>query len=174
VELVRHFAGDPERERRYARLAGERAAARFANDEAVRYLSRALELTPADDLRGRYELLLARERAHDLLGRRDAQRQDFAELEVLAASGLGLSTEGQAELLLRLGQAQPKVAAYAEAAQQFDAALEMARATGDQRLQAQAMGCLGRVRFFQYARADAEKFLRESLAIAQEAGDEAT
>ncbi len=46
VQLVRHFAGDPERERRYARLAGERAVAHFANEEAVRYLSRALELTP--------------------------------------------------------------------------------------------------------------------------------
>ena len=84
VELARHFAGDPERERRYARLAGERAAAQFANEEAVRYLSRALELTPGDERRERYELLLARERVRDLLGQRDAQQQDLAELEVLA------------------------------------------------------------------------------------------
>ena len=47
-------------ERHYARLAGERAAAQFANTEAVIYLSRALALTPEDAAASVTTLLLAR------------------------------------------------------------------------------------------------------------------
>jgi len=72
VDLAHHFAGDAERERRYARLAGERAAAQFANEEAVRYLSRALELTSGSERKAQYDLLLAREKAYELLAQRDA------------------------------------------------------------------------------------------------------
>lgn len=86
ADLAYHYgkAQDVERERRYATLAGEQAAARFANAEAVRYLSRALELTPASDLLERYALLLAREKVYALQGNREAQAQDVAELGLLA------------------------------------------------------------------------------------------
>jgi tetratricopeptide (TPR) repeat protein len=171
VELARHFTGDPERERRYARLAGDRAAAQFASEEAVRYLSRALELTPADEHRERYELLLARERVHSLLGQRDAQRQDLAEMEELAD---GLGTEEQVELLMRRGQAAWWVAARAEAEQQFHAALELARATGDRRLEAQALSWLGQVRHMQSDFVGAERLFQDSMACAEEAGDTVT
>ena len=43
-QLAYHYAGNSERERHYARLAGERAAAHYANAEARRYFNRALEL----------------------------------------------------------------------------------------------------------------------------------
>jgi adenylate cyclase len=171
VELARHFAGDPEREQRYTRMAGERAAARFANEEAVRYLSCALELTPCDERRERYELLLAREKVRDLLGQRDAQHQELAELKELA-DGLGM--EEQAELRVWLGRVRFGAAAYAEAWQQFEAALELARAAGEQRLEAQALGGLGRISYMQDAYLDAGRLLRESLVLAQETGDEAT
>ena len=95
VQLARHFAGDPERERRYARLAGVRAAAQFANEEALHYLSRALELTPAGECGERYALLLARERVYFLLGRRDALRRDLAEVEALAEE-LGAAQQAEA------------------------------------------------------------------------------
>lgn len=78
------LAGDPAREARYARLAGEQAAALFANEDAVAYLSRALELTPPEAPIARFELLLARERAYDTLGRRDEQAADLRALEALA------------------------------------------------------------------------------------------
>jgi tetratricopeptide (TPR) repeat protein len=170
AELARHFAGDPDRERRYARLAGERAAAQYTNEEAVHYLSRALELTPSDERREQYELLLAREKVHDLLGQRDAQRQDLAKLKELAD---GLSAEEQAEVLVRLGHERRDGAAHVEAWRQFEAALELARASGNRRLEAQALEGLGRVRFSQGDYAGAEKLWHESLALAQEAGDEA-
>jgi adenylate cyclase len=84
VQLVRHFAGDPDREWTYAKLAGERAAAHYANEEAVRYLSRALELAPETADTERYAVLLARERVYGLLGERESQAQDLAALEELA------------------------------------------------------------------------------------------
>ncbi len=84
--LVHHWNGaeDEEQERHYARLAGEQAAAQYANVEAVRYLSRALELTAEEDLEQRYALLSAREKVYYLQGAREAQRQDLEALEQLA------------------------------------------------------------------------------------------
>jgi adenylate cyclase len=79
-----HQAEDRERERYYARLAGHHAAARFANAEAVRYFSRALEMTPGTDYLERYALLLAREQVYDLQGEREAQSRDLAVLKQLA------------------------------------------------------------------------------------------
>ena len=59
-------ARDMPREYRYARLAGEQAAAQYANADAVRYLSRALDLIGATNVAARFGLLSARERVHDL------------------------------------------------------------------------------------------------------------
>ena len=66
-------------------IAGEQAINQYANQEAVRHYSRALELTPAAAVERRYALLLGREGAHNWLGRRDAQLRDIADLETLAA-----------------------------------------------------------------------------------------
>ncbi|GAB4191897.1 MAG: adenylate/guanylate cyclase domain-containing protein [Roseiflexaceae bacterium] len=70
--------------RLYLRRAGEAAAARFANDSALDYLSRAFDLAPVDDLRERYELLLAREALADRRADRAAQQRDLALLAELA------------------------------------------------------------------------------------------
>ncbi|MBC8076942.1 MAG: AAA family ATPase, partial [Chloroflexales bacterium] len=56
--LAHHYryAEDRARERHYARLAGLQAADQYANREALAYFTRALELTPPDDLVGRFDL----------------------------------------------------------------------------------------------------------------------
>lgn len=84
--LVHHWheAEEPAQERHYAKLAGEQAAAQYANAEAAAYLSRALELTPEDDLDGRYALLLSRVEVYHLQGTRAAERQDLHTLAELA------------------------------------------------------------------------------------------
>ncbi len=71
-DLAYHYghAGNTAQERHYAWLAGERAAAQYANAEAVTYLSRALALTPEDDAAERFALLLARAKVYDLQGAR--------------------------------------------------------------------------------------------------------
>lgn len=118
--LVHHYhqAGDRAKERSYARLAGQQAAARFANKEAVSYFSRAIELTPPADLVARYELLLAREKVYDLLGERSAQSEDLAGLAKIAER---LDDDRRrAEVLL--GQAR-----YAESTGDFVAAITAAQ-----------------------------------------------
>jgi hypothetical protein len=71
--LVHHYyhAADQAAERRYARLAGAFAAQQHLNHEAVRYFDRVLALTPPTALQEQYEIVVAREAAHRLLGRFD-------------------------------------------------------------------------------------------------------
>jgi tetratricopeptide (TPR) repeat protein len=86
ADLAYHYskAGDHQLEQRFARLAGEVAAARFANAEASTYLTRALELTSQTNEMERYELLLTRESVFDLQGDRSRQIQDLDDLMKLA------------------------------------------------------------------------------------------
>jgi len=58
------MAGDPAREAYYATIAGEQAAARYANDEAIRYYYRALELAPEPERRIPNMLALGRVLQH--------------------------------------------------------------------------------------------------------------
>jgi tetratricopeptide (TPR) repeat protein len=125
-----HYAGDVEKERHYARLAGEQAAAQFANSEAVTYLSRALELTPVEASAGRYAILLARERVYDVLGLYEAQLQDLAALQGLAAGGGDGAIYWPAEVALRRSQ-------YAEATGDYPASIAAAQEAIDR---AQAAG----------------------------------
>jgi len=86
ADLAYHYgrAEVTPQERRYARMAGEHAAARYANADAAMFFGRALELTPEADGPGRYGLFLAREQIYDLLGDRAAQRADLVALAELA------------------------------------------------------------------------------------------
>lgn len=72
-----HQAEQHEREWIYAGLAGEQAAKKFANESAVRYYSRALDLAPADDLPRQWKLFLGREDVYDVLGQRQEQQFDL-------------------------------------------------------------------------------------------------
>ena len=118
--LVYHYhqAEDQTRERYYARLAGEQAASQFANDEAVSYLNRALDLSPETEYIERYVLLLAREKVYNLQGKREAQQQTLSMLETLAET---LDDDDKrAEVALRYS-------GYAEATSDYPAAIRAAR-----------------------------------------------
>jgi class 3 adenylate cyclase/tetratricopeptide (TPR) repeat protein len=100
-DLAYHYGqvGDAPAERRYSRLAGERAASQFANAEAHRFLGRALDLTPPEDHAGRYALLDALERVYDVLGLREDQAEC---LDGMAAAAAALNDRGlMAEAALR-------------------------------------------------------------------------
>jgi predicted ATPase len=68
------LAGEQEEALRHLRWAGEAAAGKYANDEAVDYFTRALVLAPEEDLETRCELLLAREEVLNLQAKREVQR----------------------------------------------------------------------------------------------------
>ncbi len=72
------------KKREYLRRAGEAAQKAFANETALSYLGRALALAPEEDYAGRFELLTAREKVLDVLGKRGAQGHDLTVLSDLA------------------------------------------------------------------------------------------
>jgi len=136
--LARHWeqAGEQGRAVEYLRRAGEQAAEQFANAEAVEYFSRALDLTPEEDLVGRFELLLAREEVYDLQGLREVQRQDLTVLERLAEA---LDDDSKrAEVALRQGDRVFDVPDYPAAVAAARRAAQLAHAVGDMRTEAAA------------------------------------
>jgi class 3 adenylate cyclase/tetratricopeptide (TPR) repeat protein len=127
-----HHAEDRERERHYAGLAGKWAAAQYANLEATGYFSRALELTPKTDWAARYDLLLAREAVHDLMGKREAQAQDLAALALL------VQEMGDVQPAVRRGaEVALRQANYAEVTSDYPAALAFVQQAVEQAARAQ-------------------------------------
>ena len=140
VQLAHHFHGDPARERKYAKLAGEQAVAHFDFEEAVQYFSRALELTPETNQSERVDLLLARENALNIIGNRDDQFRDLNELFELT-SNLDLEedkTSRSAEVALRLGQYHVYTNNYSAAITALHKSIKMAELVDDFVIQTQA------------------------------------
>jgi len=119
VQLARHFdeAGSSDKARTYLEMAGRQAADRFANDEAIAYFSRALDLIPENKPSERYALLLAREQIYSLQGEREFQAKDIAALQELTQI-LGDDRKRAAVAL--------RQAAYANAISNFPAAVAAA------------------------------------------------
>jgi adenylate cyclase len=170
VQLARHFveARISERARVYLRRAGEQAAARFANDEAVEYFSRALDLTPEDDLVERYDLLLAREKLYDMRGEREAQMKDVVALQSLAEALSDDRRRAEAALWrARHAEATSDYPATTEAAQN---AVALARTVDDLSIEASGYliwgGALWRQGDYGVARQQFERAL--ALARAQQ------
>jgi len=143
--LAHHWeqAGKTRRAIEYLRCAGEQAAAHFANEETVRYFSRALDLTSEEDLVERYDLLLAREAVCDLQGAREAQTQDLVALEALAAA-LG-EDRRLAEVALRRARYGTQTSDYPTAVTAAREAADLAHGAGDTYLETSAYLQSGRV-----------------------------
>ena len=114
--LVHHYrhAEEAHKEREYARLAGEMAARQYANQDALLYLGRALELTPSEDQPARLRLLMQREKVYDLQAERELQAQDLAALEQIAQQA------GDAKIMATLALRQ---AYYAEVTSDYPQAV---------------------------------------------------
>lgn len=170
VQLAWHFeaAGASQKALHYLQCAGEQAAARFANAEAVDFLGRALALVPNNELQRRYELLLARE---DVLGIQGARAGQAADLESLAQLAEALADpERKARVGLRRAQHASEVGNYAVALTFAAAAAEAAESLGLDRLFAEAQVAAGRVHQLQARYPDAREAISSALAVAQAQG----
>ena len=168
--LVYHSnqAEDVERELRYARLAGEQAAQKYANTEAVKYLSRALELCPADDLTLQYELLLARQKVLNTQAARSEQARDLERLAILAEKLGDKARQAEVGLEKTLYQSQMgELEAAHETAQEV---VRLAQAAGDVARQTEGHLRWGQALWRQARYAEARRQLEETLALAQAAG----
>jgi DNA-binding SARP family transcriptional activator len=130
ASLAYHWrmAGDSAKEARYAALAGEAAAAVFANDEAARYLQRALELS--GDPRRRADLMLKLGAVWSLTGQ-------WAEAEAIERAALELLADHDAARLRargyrQLGWLKYEQGVHAEALALLEQAQHICETFGDQ------------------------------------------
>jgi tetratricopeptide (TPR) repeat protein len=155
VDLARHFteAGIPEQAAKYLRLAGEQAAAQYANDEAVSYLSRALEMVAESDLTERYDLLRTRERVYGMQGARTAQKQDLDTLAELSAvldkTRPQATGSRQAEMALRQAVFAEVTGDYDSAIAEAERAIDLAEPAQDIATETAAYLCWGRAQWQQ-------------------------
>ncbi len=170
ARLVYHYgqAGDPEQECRYAKAAGEAAAAHFANDEALRFFNRALALTPTDNIQERYELLLAREKIYGLQGKREARANDLATLTKLAQA---LGAHQQAVVALRQARYAYASNEYGQAIAAAQDAIQQAQSTNDIVLTATGHYWWGWTLYRQGDYPAAGQKFTQALTLAQAAGD---
>ncbi|MEM7032622.1 MAG: tetratricopeptide repeat protein, partial [Chloroflexota bacterium] len=167
-----HQAGQVDKERIYAKMAGYYALDHYANEDALQYLSRAINLTSDLELQERYELLLAREGVLHLQGKREQQSQDLATLSLIAdqiADQDGGVVNFQTEVALRQANYAEAIGDYTatiEAAQQV---IALAKASQNLELEAAAYLPLGRALVRQGDYALAFEQLEQALKIARNA-----
>jgi tetratricopeptide (TPR) repeat protein len=154
-------AGNAERERHHRRIAGEVAAQQYLNAEALTHLSRALELTADSDLAARYETLRTRAGVYHLLGERAPQKADLDALADLASRLDDPRRTISAAILLSnyhtlVGEYEP-ARAHAQRA--------IARAAGEEDLQAEARLALAAIHRFQDEHALSEQEASAALAV---------
>jgi tetratricopeptide (TPR) repeat protein len=164
--LTEHWdaAGEQEKTVYYARIAGEYAAAQYANADAVRFISQALALTPECDVTEQYALYLAREGIYGRLGRREAQAADLDRLTALAGT-----VAQQAAVALHYGAYYDSVGDYEAATLISEQAYQWAAESGDGASQAQAMVNSGRAHMQQGAYEMATQRYQRAYELAQAA-----
>jgi tetratricopeptide (TPR) repeat protein len=160
----------------YSKRAGDRATLAYAHSDAAAHYTRALEALgrqpePASPL-DRFELLLAREGANGLLGRREDQARDLHELATVLQE-LG---DDRQRAIVALRQAS-----YHDVTSDYPAVIEVARLAvkwatqgEDPVLEAKGHVTWGRALWFQGDHASAQRSYERALELAQTAADRRT
>jgi class 3 adenylate cyclase/tetratricopeptide (TPR) repeat protein len=159
------LAGQTRRAIAFFRQAGEQAARRYANQQALKYLSRALELTPEMDLGERYATLLAREQVFSLLGARQEQKQDLDDLVKLSEA---LDDEGkQGEVALSQAIFASERSDYPKIIARSQEAIRVAQKLGIPHLESKGNLLWGRALLSQGNYPGAKERFAEALSIAK-------
>lgn len=164
-------AENPEKERIYASLAGEQSASRFANEEAVTYFTRALALTPSEDLHERYRLVLAREAVYHLAGMRDEQAQDLVQLQALAES-IG-NAHIHADVTLRFADYYEAMSDYGSALLIAQQAVKWAEQAAAAKQKIKGLIAWAFALWRRGTLEDAQQYLHRALSLAQQESDKA-
>jgi tetratricopeptide (TPR) repeat protein len=165
VQLARHFekAGIQNKACHYLHRAGEQSAANYAHAEAVEFFSRALDLLSADMVEEREALLLAREKAYDLLGQREAQEDDLTSLRALANAQD--DDQLRTEVYLRLAHFRGVTGKLDNAVEAARSAIELAQAIQDVSREAAGYLAWGRALQHQASYEQAQRQLEKALAL---------
>ncbi len=171
--LVYHWyeAGNDEKERQYAGLAGEYAQQQFLNDAALDYYDRAVALTPAEDSLAQFELHLAREQIFHFQGKREEQQAALAMLGEIALNLIAQQNiDKRAEVALRLANYAGATGDYPTSLAAADKALNAAQESGDKQNEAASYLAAGRTRLRQGSYEEAQDNLQKSLQAARAYG----
>jgi len=155
-------------------LAGEEAAARYANEEAVRYFTRALACTPENDLATRYRCLLGREQVYEVQSKRAAQQESLLLLWEVAQQLA--EPEKLAEVSLRQATFARLTSDYPAALVAAQQAVAYAQQAASAALLLKGYQVWGRTLWHQGHYGAAQAQLQNALALAhstQQRGDEA-
>lgn len=174
----------------YHRQAGDRAREVYANVEAIEHYSRALAALDHLPLRvdptQRYEILLAREAVHALLGKREAQADDLKALADLVqvwpgeTGGAGRAGEEmpvspglarrRVEVHLRRARYRTAIVDYATSIAMIQEAVSLARAARTTELEAEGHYHWGRVLWLVGRWEQAREKLDDLLEMARREG----
>jgi len=161
-------AGEGEQAAIFLYQAGEGAAMRYANSEAMEYFTRALDLTPEDDLVGHYNLLMAREKMLDIQGDRESQSEDLAALKEIAIALDGV--ERQSEVALRYANHFSGLSNFQSAIESALEAIDLAKEIDNREMESVGYKLLGSALKKQDAYEESRDNLEKGLKLAQEAG----
>jgi class 3 adenylate cyclase/tetratricopeptide (TPR) repeat protein len=159
------LAGQNAKAVSFLRRAGEQAAHQYANQQALNYLSRALDLTAEADVEERYAILLAREQVYSLLGARKDQSVDLDHLVKLTAKLDDEAKLGEVALLQAIHASErsdyPLIISHAQQA------IRIAKSLQDPRLESKGNLLWGRALLSQGDYPGAEKHFRKALTVAR-------
>ncbi|MBH9576249.1 AAA family ATPase [Inhella proteolytica] len=156
---------------RYLKLAGEEAAARFANEDALRCFAQALAWLPAEAVDERLALLLHSEALLDVQGRHDARAETLDQLQALAERLEGSAAQCAgvwAQIALRRARLALDLGDYAQARRQ--ASLPELPAAPDELplpLQVDALLLQARALFYAGHAAEARPLLAQAQQLAE-------
>jgi tetratricopeptide (TPR) repeat protein len=167
AQMAAHYeqAGLPQQAIAHYCRAAEAARRMYANDKAIAFLTRALELTPPTAHAERYDLLLAREPIYDLQGMREPQLRDIAELQALAQ--VLKDGQRQAKVFLRRARYAEAVSDYVAAIEAAQAAIRLSQATRDAHCEAAGYLQWGQVLWQQGDYDSARERLERAIELAQ-------
>jgi tetratricopeptide (TPR) repeat protein len=175
-QLAHHYACAARHDKAciYLRKAGEQAAARYANEEALDCFARALKWLPQHAAADRYAVVLQREAVLALLGQHADRRADLAEADRMADK-LADPVDAHAEVAVRRARLEMDTGDFSGAqvwAQVAITALERGE-EGTRRLPLRMVDALhqeARAIFFMGKAADARPQLQRALALARDSG----
>jgi adenylate cyclase len=184
-ELAHHFALAQMADKacHYLRLAGEQAAAGFANEQALQLFERALQWMPlADvatpaDVAARADVMLRREAVQEVLGQNTQREQELLALQALLEQrpDLPQAADLGAQACIRRGRVAIDVGDYAAAQAHAQDAIQRLHTDGGvpshlQPTLVDALSLLARALFFVGQVVAARPPLERALALARQAG----
>lgn len=161
-------AGEVDRELRSSELAARQFARAYANQEALVYLERAIELTTAPA--ALLDLLWLRLELHTRMGDSDARRTDLDTIAAIVETGDDLALAVQ--LAIGRGEYLRDISDYPAAIAVLDLAEQLAQDADDQAAETRTLTTRGQVLEYQGTYDEAEQCFSLALGLCRQRADQ--